>query len=264
MLRAAGLRVHEEPGWRTRGHGHIRAVRGVLVHHTGTDAGGVYPSLRVVRDGRTGLAGPLAQLGLGRDGTWYVIAAGLAYHAGKGVAPDIPTDAGNNYLIGVEAESTGRGDWTAAQRESYPRGVAAILRHARLGADRCIAHKEYARPVGRKVDPHGWPGDMNGFRATVAAWLRGTNEGDDMANVPQWQWDRIYDRVLTNSKGVSGQNHDGAQYAELRTEVYDRLARVEGVVAEIARKINDIQVGGVNEAELAERLAVNIAGRLAA
>ncbi|MGW0523043.1 peptidoglycan recognition protein family protein [Crossiella sp. NPDC003009] len=256
--------MHEVPGWRTRGHGTMRAVRGVLVHHTGTEAGGVYPSLGVVRDGRTGLPGPLAQLGLGRDGTWYVIAAGLAYHAGKGVAANIPTDAGNDYLIGVEAESTGRGDWTAQQRESYPRGVAAILRHVGLGADRCIAHKEYARPVGRKPDPHGWPGDMNGFRASVNAWIKGTTQGDDLANVPQWQWDRLLDRVLSNSKGVAGQNHDGAQYAELRREVYDRLARVEGAVAEIARKVDAIQVGGVNEAELAARLGEDLARRMAA
>ncbi len=42
------------------------------------------PSLGVIRDGRPGLKGPLSQLGLGRDGAYYVIAAGRAQHAGRG------------------------------------------------------------------------------------------------------------------------------------------------------------------------------------
>ena len=126
-------------------------------------------------NGRPDLPGPLSQLGFGRDGTWFVIAAGRANHAGKGKLPWVPQDKGNQFLLGVEAESTGRGDWTTAQKDSYPRGVAALLRHMGLPADRFAAHKEYA--PNRKIDPAGWPGDMTGFRALVANILSGKVAG---------------------------------------------------------------------------------------
>jgi hypothetical protein len=73
--------VVEVDGWRSRGHGGMDTLEGVVLHHTAGPASGDYPSLRVVRDGRPGLAGPLAQLGLARSGTIFVIAAGLSYHA---------------------------------------------------------------------------------------------------------------------------------------------------------------------------------------
>ncbi|MCP2331453.1 N-acetylmuramoyl-L-alanine amidase [Actinoalloteichus caeruleus] len=172
-LRAQGLRVHEEGGWTSRGHGQLSAIRGVMLHHTAGAATGNFPSLGVVRDGTGSLAGPLANLGLARDGTWFVIAAGLAYHAGAG-GPwrDVAANAGNQHLLGIEAESVGtRNDWTEAQLDSYPRGVAALLAHLRMGADRVVAHKEWA-PT-RKIDPAHWPGDIPGFRDSVARILEG-------------------------------------------------------------------------------------------
>jgi hypothetical protein len=123
-------------------------------------------------NGRPGLPGPLAQLGLARDGSWQVIAAGVAWHAGTGGLPWVPANQGNQHLIGVEAESTGTSnDWTPQQLESYPRGVAALLRHLNLGASRAAGHKEY---TPRKIDPAFWPGDMAGFRNSVAAHLSGS------------------------------------------------------------------------------------------
>lgn len=178
VLRASGLPVFEVDGWRTRSAGSMQNPTGVLGHHTAGPAAGNYPSLGVVVNGRPDLPGPLAQLGLGRDGTWFVIAAGRANHAGTGKLPWVPQNKGNHFLLGVEAESTGRGGWTAAQKDSYPRGVAALLRHLGLSADRFAAHKEYA--PNRKIDPFGWPGDMDGFRATVANILEGEG-GDQMS-----------------------------------------------------------------------------------
>jgi hypothetical protein len=169
-LRNAGLPVQEIPGWQTRGHGDIGPIFGVVLHHTAGPAAGSYPSLRVVRDGRADLPGPLAQLGLARDGTWLVIAAGLAWHAGSGSVSWCPKDQGNQHMIGIEAESTGaRDDWTPQQRDGYPRGVAALLNYMHLPASRAIGHKEWA--PGRKVDPAFW--DMDQFRATVASLMAG-------------------------------------------------------------------------------------------
>lgn len=180
VLRQAGLSVTEIPGWRTRGHGEPADIRGVLLHHTAGPASGNYPSLGVVRDGRPGLEGPLANLGLGRDGTWIVIAAGVAWHAGAGRAAWCPTDQGNQHLIGVEAESTGvliggRADWTPQQLNAYPRGVAALLKHLGLPAARAIAHREWA--PGRKVDPAGI--DMPAFRARTAALMTVPTPSED-------------------------------------------------------------------------------------
>ena len=104
----------------------MSGVEGVVLHHTAGAATGDYPSLAVVRDGRPGLPGPLAHLGLARSGTVYVIAAGLAYHAGASDWAGF-VDL-NATFLGIEGESVGtRDDWTPAQRDAYPRLVAALL-----------------------------------------------------------------------------------------------------------------------------------------
>lgn len=170
VLAAAGLKVAEVPGWRARGHGDMGTPRGVLLHHTVGPLNGNMPSLGVLTNGRgppKPLAGPLAHLGLGRDGTWYVVAAGRAFHAGPGQWRGC-TD-GNSELIGIEAENNGTTEvWPAAQMTAYRHGVAALLKKMRAGAAWCAGHKEYALPKGRKIDPNF---DMPMFRRGVAAIL---------------------------------------------------------------------------------------------
>jgi hypothetical protein len=165
-LRAAGLAVAEVAGWRERGVGDVGAIAGVLCHHTACAAPGNMPSLRLLMEGRKDLRGPLAQLGLGRDGTYYMIAAGKAHHAGKGTWRGV--SQGNEHFIGIEAEHSGCAAeaWPQAQRRAYERGVAAILKHAGLDAESCAGHKEYA-PL-RKIDPCF---DMHVFRQALREWL---------------------------------------------------------------------------------------------
>ncbi len=169
VLLAAGLKVAKVPGWETRGRREMGGVQGVLCHHTAGPAQGNMPTLNLLVEGRPDLAGPLAQLGLGRDGTFYVVAAGLCNHAGTGRWQDL-TD-GNPHLIGIEAENTGlAGDaWPPVQIDAYAHGVAALLRHVGLAEDACIGHKEWAPQ--RKDDPTF---DMDAFRARIAAVLAGT------------------------------------------------------------------------------------------
>lgn len=165
--RLTGYPVVEVPGWRQRGHAPMRAVECVVGHHTADGPSGEYPSLRIVTDGRGDLAGPLSQLGLGRSGAIYVIAAGLSYHAGASAWAGF-LDL-NDEAIGIEAESVGtRDDWTAAQRDCYPRLVAALLFYMRRGADRFAGHREVCLPPGRKSDPAFW--NMNDFRDHIG-WL---------------------------------------------------------------------------------------------
>jgi N-acetyl-anhydromuramyl-L-alanine amidase AmpD len=128
------------------------------------------PTLKLLIEGRSDLPGPLSQLGLGRDGTYYVIASGRANHAGRGEWNGIST--GNTSFIGIEAENSGRKNdpWPAVQLDAYHRGAAAILREVGRTAASCCGHREYARPTGRKSDINV---DMDQFRRSVAAIMSG-------------------------------------------------------------------------------------------
>lgn len=173
VLKDRGLKVALTDGWENRGHGDVGNIVGVICHHTATPVKKTnMPTLNTLIQGRSDLPGPLAQLGLGRDGTYYVIAAGRCNHAGTGAWKGVTT--GNSSFIGVEAENTGLADdspWPEVQMDAYRRGVAAILAHIGKGADFCAGHKEFALPPGRKNDPSF---DMNAFRSAVAAMLDGT------------------------------------------------------------------------------------------
>ena len=172
VLRAAGLKVAAVDGWESRGVADMGDVAGVICHHTAGPRNGNMPSLRTLIDGRADLSGPLAQLGVGRDGTCYVIAAGRCNHAGAGSWQGI--SMGNSRFIGIEAENTGGPDdspWPEVQVDAYQRCVAALLGRMNRPASFCAGHKEYATPAGRKSDPDF---NMAAFRASVAAVMDGS------------------------------------------------------------------------------------------
>jgi peptidoglycan hydrolase-like protein with peptidoglycan-binding domain len=129
------------------------------------------PSLKTITNGRSDLPGPLAQLGLGRDGTFFVISAGRANHAGRGSFKGLTN--GNSNFIGIEAENAGvkEDPFPDVQMDAYRRGVAAILKHIGQGKEFCAAHREYATPKGRKIDTIF---DMDEFRSAVGAIMSGT------------------------------------------------------------------------------------------
>lgn len=174
VLRDAGLEVLEHSGWQSRGHGDMGTVQGVLCHHTCGPLQGDLPDINVLVDGRPDLGGPLCNLGLGRSGKVYMIAAGKGWHAGAGNWLGVKD--GNAHLIGIEAENSGeskgaRADtWPAVQMDAYKRTCAAIMRHVSGTSAMVAGHREYALPHGRKDDPNF---DMVAFRADVAG-LMGT------------------------------------------------------------------------------------------
>jgi hypothetical protein len=168
IARSTGLTVVERSGWQSRGHGGMIDVRAIVCHHTGTtNTTANAPSLAVVEDGRSDLPGPLSHFLLARDGTVYVVAAGLCYHAGS----VLRTEWGNAHTIGIEAEATGLAAWPEVQLRAYAKLCRALSDTFGVPV---LGHKEVCAPVGRKIDPNF---DMGAFRARV----RTTNpEENDM------------------------------------------------------------------------------------
>lgn len=172
VLRAEGLDPVEFTGWRHRGHGSFKDIRGVMVHHTGSDRA----SAASIAEGRPDLAGPLSQVHIARDGTVTVVAAGVAWHAGVGMYPWVPANMGNWHLIGIECANSGtspsaphRRNWPDAQYFALVRCCAAINRRLGQNAARTIGHKEYAGRAQGKWDPGGI--DMDLLRRDIAEQL---------------------------------------------------------------------------------------------
>lgn len=166
--RAAGLKVVELSGWQARGVEFPALPDTVVCHHTATPkaAKGDLPTQKILIEGRPDLPGPLCQIGLGRNGTVYVVASGKANHAGKGAWRGTTSSA---KTIGIEAENPGDGSpWPDKQMTAYVQLVAVLLRGIGQNFERVAGHKEWALPAGRKTDPTF---DMAAFRSRVHALM---------------------------------------------------------------------------------------------
>ncbi|MCG7597627.1 N-acetylmuramoyl-L-alanine amidase [Mycobacterium sp. PSTR-4-N] len=173
VLRVEGLDVQELPGWRGRGHGDFADIRGVMVHHTGSDSA----TAESIARGGPELPGPLSALHIARSGTVTVVAAGVSWHAGAGSYPWLPVNGANRHMIGIECANSGtspsaphRMHWPDAQYLALVRSCAAICRRLGRSADRVIGHKEYAGRAQGKWDPGAI--DMAILRRDVAAHQR--------------------------------------------------------------------------------------------
>lgn len=178
VLRAAGLTVVEVPGWERLGSSDWNPTGGIV--HATADGAAANPvadarddaaAIAVIRNGRPGLPGPIANAYQARDGRWHAIASGRCNTALVGTAGPLK-GLGNSRLLGIEHENDNRGEpWPSVQYESAVRGWAAICRRLGWPASRLAGHKEH--DPRRKSDPKGI--DMGQFRARVAAILTGNN-----------------------------------------------------------------------------------------
>jgi len=158
VLRNAGCAVVEVPGWKDRGHSVMQGPfhpRYVMWHHDATPAGPTPGAVDMMVAGRAGLAGPLCNLWVDTVGRCYIIAAGVAYHAGAGGPyANVPADRMNAASIGIETDHTVNEPWPAVQLAGLRRATAAILRY--LGQPPnpgLLFHRTWA-PT-RKIDPDG-------------------------------------------------------------------------------------------------------------
>lgn len=170
VLRAEGIKVVEYPGWKDRGHGDMETIWGVVAHHTGNNPPGNNPGY-IANHPSLGLC---SQIHLSRDGVATVVGVGVAWHAGSGSYPGLPTNGANERTIGIEAENNGTEGWSPAQYDAYVRCCAAILRKVGQPASHAIGHKEWAGAAQGKWDPGGM--DMNKFRADIQARIDNKQE----------------------------------------------------------------------------------------
>ena len=154
VVAGAGLDVVLVSGWERRGYDFPTMPELVIGHHTASNRrSGNMPSLGILRDGRSDLPGPLCQVGLARDATVYVVAAGKANHAGPGRWGSITR---SEQTVGIEAENDGLGEpWPADQLLAYDVLSAALLDYLGQPATMFCGHREWALPAGRKPDPAG-------------------------------------------------------------------------------------------------------------
>ncbi|MCX4769902.1 N-acetylmuramoyl-L-alanine amidase [Streptomyces sp. NBC_01260] len=178
-LKNEGLTVVQVGDWRTHNRNHKGSwgpVNGVMIHHTvtqGTDA-----TVRLCRDGHSGLPGPLCHGVIAKDGRVHLVGYGRVNHAGLGdddvlravvAEKRLPSDNeantdGNRHFYGFECENLGDGKdpWPDVQLEAIEKTAAAICRHHGWTSKSVIGHLEW-QPG--KVDPRGFT--MASMRARV-------------------------------------------------------------------------------------------------
>lgn len=150
--RKAGLKVVEIDGWKNRGRpastGNFDPRGAKTNHHTGTktSASRTMPTLQTLIKGRSDLPGPLAQKGIGADGTVYVIAAGRSNHAGRvgkrGVI-GMPYGAdGNALALGDEVDTNGTQAMPKVQRDALAKVNAVDLQHFDRGTEYLHRHED--------------------------------------------------------------------------------------------------------------------------
>lgn len=185
LLRAEGVTVVEVGDWETHNRnrqGPWGPVHGVMIHHTVTK--GSTNTVKICRDGYTGLPGPLCHGVITKDGKVHLVGYGRTNHAGLGdddvfravvAEKDLPaaneanTD-GNRHFYGFECENLGDGKdpWPEAQLDTIARVSAAICRYHGWNSRSVIGHLEW-QPG--KVDPRGFT--MPSMRKRVDARLNG-------------------------------------------------------------------------------------------
>jgi len=200
-LKDYGCRVHEWPGWRTRGRPYSFNPYGQAWHHDAfrETYGDLEAAAYMTERGRPDLPPPLCNGAIGNYGTVFLCAYGNANHAGKnrasvhellragrapyGWARDRPyepdTVVGNSRLWGWECRNAGTGHDPWEQLDIMVRAGAATADCCGWSAEASAAHGEL---TSRKIDPVGF--QMDWFRFSIALTMldqhRPAQEGEEM------------------------------------------------------------------------------------
>lgn len=157
-LAKLGIEIELYPGWelRSRSSGGLDGIYAVCMHHT---ASTTKPENDMAWQWRNSPISPIGNISLHRDGTIVLGAAGAANTQGAGGPYKtskgwVPKDAGNRYMIAIEACQGGTGEyWTTAQLDAYVRLVAALCEIYNLDPTMdVLLHATYTT---RKIDAAG-------------------------------------------------------------------------------------------------------------
>lgn len=264
-LREFGVNVVEDAGWKEWGNGDFGTIWGVIVHHTGSNN----TSANYIRY-NPGLGNALSsQIHLSRDGVATLVGAGVAWHAGRGSYPGLPTDNANWVTIGIEAQGDGQ-TWPAEQMEAYYRICAAIIWYLGLPVERVISHWEYSMKAQGKWDPglNGKPMPMAPFRAEVQKRLDNhkngaVNEVPSNTNSSE-DTGMLFKQITDFIKGYLGPQIDALQevWRQLRgpngngwaqlgqnakgqnLSLVDAIAAIRHDIAALDAKINELKKDG--------------------
>lgn len=167
-LRAFGLTVVEVDGWQQRGRTYADfAPLGSVNHHTAGPRNGDGPSLGICINGRSDLPGPLCNVFGSRSLVAYVVAAGVANHAGPGGWSGLK---GNQRVFGLEMENAGTSaDPGYEALYEFMATVHAALISGLGSPDPALVCEHFEWSTQGKIDFHDWPGAD--LRARVARIL---------------------------------------------------------------------------------------------
>jgi hypothetical protein len=215
--RDAGLTVVEVAGWQTRGASYFNP-RGSVNHHTAGSARGTAPSLLGVVHGFRGSApGPLANVLQSReaDGNdkFYIVAAGVANHAGKGGWTGL---RGNSSVIGLEIEHTGLSELLPFRKQLAARFHAAMAT-GRWSAAMVCQHFEWA--PGRKPDAATGVSGID-FRRQVQAAMTGPPQNWEDDEMPKGAQMMVWNKAGTGYWIVAS---DGGVFAYGTAGFFDSM-----------------------------------------
>lgn len=268
-LRAAGFTVHEAPGWQTRGRSMDTAFVGGLVHHTASAYNTALPGEAIYNllvNGRSDLAGPLCNYAGNDDGSFTVIAAGVANHAGasggRSMGPLPVTSTFNRRVLGLEIVYPGDKPMTDGQYDAataWARVVADVVGGGDI--ERVRAHAETS--VTGKWDPGYAPGktiDMAAFRAAARQGVDDMNEAQNAALSDVWKLLRTGEGYQTSNLArqlgyVLNQAVQAADNATAKATVVDgKVSTLFDAVTRLSSKLDSLTTGQVDVNALAEAL----------
>lgn len=273
-----GVDYEEVRSWRSHNRSSGRAwgpINGIVIHHTASsdDAAAV----KLVYDGRSDLAGPLAHVVTANTGKVYLTGHGRANHAGSGdsrtlaaviaengkfpATPNGLTVDGNARFYGNEVVNAGNGKDTYPEKQYIAtlRWAASLCDHHKWSAMSIIGHKEW---TNQKIDPRGplergGTFNMNTFRAQVQALLDHGPDGDTDVALTDADVKKILttDGIIPSPDGGDNTHWTAASYLR---ETYLLVQSLRTDVAALATEGTDAQqVADAVEAKL-EGLSIRL------
>lgn len=233
--RETGVSVVAGPDWTTAGHGSTPGrLLGTMWHDTVTPYTWSDANLaRLLRQGYTGLPGPIANIGIGSTGNILLVAAGRAYHAGSGSWSGIPS--GNLNTVGIEVQNPGTVPWRAKQLEVVRSFVYYLHDELNLPASRSIGHKEWA--PSRKRDPHSV--DMPAERRRLEARLQSQGGDDDLTPEQDRMLKAVYRQLCEGRDAPAASNS-----ATIRTRTWQTNAAAGRMERNLRDVHHEITEGG--------------------